>query len=1004
MASVETRKSSTSSSNPQSPVISKSQKEYSQLSNVQDEHNSINTVNKEGSKIVTTDTEDNANEELHVKSCDQKKNENEEDVIILENNKKEEKCNINKIEHVQDTESLNVTSSDFENDSKANKNENAKETAVKIGNSLKRTRRSFVTQEAELLLEETNSRSKRKKKNTSDRFCWRCHKESVEAQCSACPRSWHRKCIGMQQSTIQNWICGECASILRAENAETRSTAMAQLSVDQLCLLLKHVVERMREYPGSEPFWKPVELSEAPNYLDYVVKPMDLSLLESNVRSKLYGSTDAFMADAKWVQHNCIVFNTCGGVYTDTSKLTNAAKQMIKLARQEVSEIEACPDCYAHGRNLPRPQPAWFIEPCRRPHPLVWAKLKGFPFWPAKAMPRMNSQGFVDVRFFGEHDRAWVSPRDLYLYSEDPPVPLPRKRRLDMEECVKEITRHCRKLELVFGQFKFAPPKVQYNPHDPTQIKLMLPNYDPLHSNNCVSSQLSVPKKKPSFKKRLHVKSKSQSDSEKADNNSDTENKISNDFNAVTLTEANKTESTKSPSKLVQEADKLPKIETAAVTGVSSNQSMEKESKEYIQADKNVSAKLETVMKENTKPSTSKTNANHVNNESNTPKVEKNNNSEIAVNDNTKSLGNLSRQAVTSSKKHAVNNTEMAKKESLLKVNVQNKGDVSKNSLNSQENSLKTTESVATVYKPKTRIVDKLNAEKALKFITIEQNQKSNTIESTISIKEKDSTSFKDCNSKSSNDDNLKAPMISTSVNKTQVEVDVDVNDTHGKNAKDQSGMLVAGLNDGTSSTMKKSTGNLIGEKEKRNDVSIIQKASRDTPPQTSYQTKESKAKKSFPNKARDCPQLIPRSSTSALSNSIDSMVHISAHQVENCAEYQMLPPEAGPISARLYHGAQDLARKMARLMEEAYKEAAQETQNCESGGGGGGGGGGGAMSENHQVTVHFLRLQIERMRWQHQQQLAELKHNTGTSYSHKLKTILLCSSSIGYFLFQTEY
>lgn len=61
----------------------------------------------------------------------------------------------------------------------------------------------------------------------------------------------------------------------------------------------------------SEPFCKPVDLIEVPNYLDYVVKPMDLSLLESNVRAKLYGSTDAFMADAKWIQHNCIVFNTC---------------------------------------------------------------------------------------------------------------------------------------------------------------------------------------------------------------------------------------------------------------------------------------------------------------------------------------------------------------------------------------------------------------------------------------------------------------------------------------------------------------------------------------------------------------------------------------------------------------------------------------------------------------------------------------------------------------------
>lgn len=40
----------------------------------------------------------------------------------------------------------------------------------------------------------------------------------------------------------------------------------------------------------------------------------------------------------------------------------------------------------------------------RRPHVLVWAKLKGFPFWPAKAMCT-NDDGQVDVRFFGAHDR-----------------------------------------------------------------------------------------------------------------------------------------------------------------------------------------------------------------------------------------------------------------------------------------------------------------------------------------------------------------------------------------------------------------------------------------------------------------------------------------------------------------------------------------------------------------------------------------------------------------------
>ena len=103
--------------------------------------------------------------------------------------------------------------------------------------------------------EENGSKSKKTKlQSTNDKFCWRCHKESVDIQCSACPRSWHRKCTGgAQLPAVQNWICGECATILKSENAETRSEVMAQVSVDQLCMLLKHIIDRMRDYPGVCP-------------------------------------------------------------------------------------------------------------------------------------------------------------------------------------------------------------------------------------------------------------------------------------------------------------------------------------------------------------------------------------------------------------------------------------------------------------------------------------------------------------------------------------------------------------------------------------------------------------------------------------------------------------------------------------------------------------------------------------------------------------------------------
>ena len=98
-----------------------------------------------------------------------------------------------------------------------------------------------------------NAVSKAKRaRSTSDNFCWRCHKESVDAKCSACPRSWHRKCMGGAPPTSinENWICGECATILRAENAETRSEVVAHMTIDHLCMLLKYIVERMRSCQG----------------------------------------------------------------------------------------------------------------------------------------------------------------------------------------------------------------------------------------------------------------------------------------------------------------------------------------------------------------------------------------------------------------------------------------------------------------------------------------------------------------------------------------------------------------------------------------------------------------------------------------------------------------------------------------------------------------------------------------------------------------------------------
>lgn len=113
---------------------------------------------------------------------------------------------------------------------------------------------------------------------------------------------------------------------------------------------------------------------------------MDLTCLEKNIKNNVYGSTQAFEADAKWILHNSIIFNSCmqntfeinvmcdNLIISDQSKLTSIAKSMIKICKQEMSEIENCPTCYLNANTKKK---TWFIEVCPKPHLLVWAKLKG---------------------------------------------------------------------------------------------------------------------------------------------------------------------------------------------------------------------------------------------------------------------------------------------------------------------------------------------------------------------------------------------------------------------------------------------------------------------------------------------------------------------------------------------------------------------------------------------------------------------------------------------------
>eukprot|EP00063_Salmo_salar_P047158 XP_014021993.1 PREDICTED: protein kinase C-binding protein 1-like isoform X4 [Salmo salar] len=315
----------------------------------------------------------------------------------------------------------------------------------------------------------------------NDFYCWLCHREGQVLCCELCPRVYHAKCLKLPAEPEGDWFCPECEKITVAECIETQSKAMTMLTLDQLSYLLKFALQKMKQ-PGdqprssshsphaaatqrkafnwTEPFQKPVSLEQHPDYAEYIFHAMDLCTLEKNTKKKMYGCTEAFLADVKWILHNCIIYN--GGNH----KLTATAKVIVKICEHEMNEIEVCPECYLSACQK---RDNWFCEPCSDPHPLVWAKLKGFPFWPAKAL--RDKDGQVDARFFGQHDRAWVPLNNCYLMSKEIPFSV-KKTKSIFNSAMQEMEVYVENMRKKFGVFTYAPFRTPYTPDNQYQMLL----------------------------------------------------------------------------------------------------------------------------------------------------------------------------------------------------------------------------------------------------------------------------------------------------------------------------------------------------------------------------------------------------------------------------------------------------------------------------------------------------------------------------------------------------
>lgn len=273
-----------------------------------------------------------------------------------------------------------------------------------------------------------------------DWYCFHCHTGGEVVLCSGCHRVYHETCLKEPLSEENEFFCVICKTLQKVPESQNKRERKDLNQLLKLCVrklrekmsapllardppqvAAKSVFEPSDTKPVlNQPNRPPQELLQSPGgntsstengakkmedddtwRARFLLKvQIDFDEMEQKCNTFEYRIAEEFRADAQLIVHNTVIYH---GVH---SNMADLARQMFRDCTYDLKDIQLCRDCYRYSCD--KLDKFWFCKPCRPFHELVYAKQKGFPYWPAKVM-RTSSDGMHDVRFFGGyHQRALV--------------------------------------------------------------------------------------------------------------------------------------------------------------------------------------------------------------------------------------------------------------------------------------------------------------------------------------------------------------------------------------------------------------------------------------------------------------------------------------------------------------------------------------------------------------------------------------------------------------------
>ncbi|KAI4479831.1 hypothetical protein M0802_004494 [Mischocyttarus mexicanus] len=259
-------------------------------------------------------------------------------------------------------------------------------------------------------------------KTGHDWYCYKCQKAGLVETCQKCHRVYHPNCHVPTNTKVKMCdFCEKLDSDICSDKSDLNHIltftcghlkAKLPLEITNRTIVFNNdlIIVPTSFYSGptwiseGEDAWRPCFL---------IKNHMDLAIMDSKINKKEYNNLTEFQADAHNILHNILLYHGAHSIIGDMGNT------MYQDCCYDLQEIRRCADCYRISNE--KSEKLWFCIPCNPPHQLVYAKQKGYPYWPAKVM-QINGNVY-DVRFFGGHhmraniEKVFIRPISVSLQS-----------------------------------------------------------------------------------------------------------------------------------------------------------------------------------------------------------------------------------------------------------------------------------------------------------------------------------------------------------------------------------------------------------------------------------------------------------------------------------------------------------------------------------------------------------------------------------------------------------